>query len=435
MSHGQPNAGAFFGAGALLLVSTISFCWHVLGGAAGRRTTESAAPRLTTSRLAIRNAARSRWRSLATIGLLACGVFLVVSVGAFRHEGEPDLNEPASPSGGFSLFGTSSLPIYRDLNSPDGRRFYNLPEADMAGVRIVQMRLRQGADASCLNLNKPSNPQLLGVEPDDLRGRFRFVDVARGFATKQAWELLNAPLPEGEVPAVGDANTITWAIGKSVGDALEYTDDHGRSFKVRLVGMIDNSILQGSLIISRKNFEERFPSTAGYRAFLVEAPAGRTEDVSRALTESMWDSGLELVPAARRLAEFAAVENTYLSIFQALGGLGLVLGSVGLGLVVMRNVLERRGELALLRAVGFGRGRLQWLVLAEHWVLLAMGLACGTVSAVLAVLPALLAGSSPVPYGLLALALGGVAVNGVLWTLGATWLATRGNLLAALRNE
>ena len=33
------------------------------------------------------------------------------------------------------------------------------------------------------------------------------------------------------------------------------------------------------------------------------------------------------------------------------GGLGLLLGSVGLGVVVLRNVLERRGELALLLAV------------------------------------------------------------------------------------
>ena len=55
---------------------------------------------------------------------------------------------------------------------------------------------------------------------------------------------------------------------------------------------------------------------------------------------------------AERLASFHRVENTYLSTFQALGGFGLLLGTVGLATVLMRNVLERRRELALLGAVG-----------------------------------------------------------------------------------
>ena len=37
---------------------------------------------------------------------------------------------------------------------------------------------------------------------------------------------------------------------------------------------------------------------------------------------------------------------------QALGRLGLLLGAVGLAIVLLRGVWERRGELALLRALG-----------------------------------------------------------------------------------
>ena len=60
----------------------------------------------------------------------------------------------------------------------------------------------------------------------------------------------------------------------------------------------------------------------------------------------MSQEGLEVNLAAVRLDEFNAVQNTYLQIFQLLGGLGLLLGSVGLGVVVLRNALERRAELA-----------------------------------------------------------------------------------------
>ena len=157
--------------------------------------------------------------------------------------------------------------------------------------------------------------------------------------------------------------------------------------------------------------------------------------MSRALSRALQDAGLELTPTATRLAELGAVQNTYLSIFQALGGLGLLLGSVGLGVVVLRNVLERRGELALLRAVGFSRGVLRRVVLYEHGVLVVWGLMCGTASALLAVAPALRAPGATMPYVSLPLTVLAVAASGLAWTwLAAAW-ALRSPLLSALRNE
>jgi len=142
-----------------------------------------------------------------------------------------------------------------------------------------------------------------------------------------------------------------------------------------------------------------------------------------------------LTPALRRLAAFNAVQNTYLNTFQVLGGLGLLLGSAGLGVVVLRNVLERRGELALLQAVGFRRRTLQWLVLSEHGGLLALGLAVGIFAALVAILPVLLAPGAEVQYRSLLAMLAGVFTSGLAFTWLATWLALRGDLLSALRNE
>jgi ABC-type antimicrobial peptide transport system permease subunit len=103
--------------------------------------------------------------------------------------------------------------------------------------------------------------------------------------------------------------------------------------------------------------------------------------------------------------------------------------------VVLRNVLERRGELALLLALGFRRRALQRMVLAEHWLLIFLGIALGLGAAVLAVWPAWRSGQNAVPWGLLAGALGGLALGGLLWTWLAARAALRGPLLAALRNE
>jgi ABC-type antimicrobial peptide transport system permease subunit len=104
-------------------------------------------------------------------------------------------------------------------------------------------------------------------------------------------------------------------------------------------------------------------------------------------------------------------------------------------MVVMRNVLERRGEMALLRAVGFSRGALERLIVWEHWGLLALGLGCGVTAALVAVAPALASPGAPVPTWSLALVVLGVAASGLVWTyLAARW-ALGGPLLAALRNE
>jgi len=224
-------------------------------------------------------------------------------------------------------------------------------------------------------------------------------------------------------------------MGKKVGDTLDYTDERGRNFKIRIVAAVANSILQGSLVIAEDEFIARFPSESGHRMFLIDAPSKNMHEISKALSRSMRDTGLELTPTTQRLAAFNAVQNTYLSTFQVLGGLGLLLGSIGLGVVVLRNVLERRGELALLLAVGFRRRALKWLVISEHGALLLIGLAIGIVAAGVAVLPALLSPGAGVPYVSLALTLAAVSISGAVWTWFATALALRGRLLDALRNE
>jgi putative ABC transport system permease protein len=136
--------------------------------------------------------------------------------------------------------------------------------------------------------------------------------------------------------------------------------------------------------------------------------------------------------AGERLATFNAVQNTYLLIFQLLGGLGLLLGSIGVGMVVLRNTLERRSELALLGAVGYPARAIRRLVWSEHGALLGLGLASGVVAALLAVLPGGSGGRSMVPMAVLVVA---VAGSGALWVWVASTLATQGPLLDALRNE
>jgi putative ABC transport system permease protein len=422
----QAMAGMFFGAGALLLCGGLALSHTALRVARAWNR-----PMVSLGGLGIRNATRRSGRSLAVIGLLACGVFLVVSVQVFHQGPVQNPQRRDSGTGGFTLYAESSVPVLYDLNSEAGRRELGLAGDGLDGVTAVQFRLREGDDASCLNLNRAQQPRLLGVQPAALAERKAFTFKTKG----KGWDLLRTDLDDGAVPAIGDEPTVTWALGKKVGDEIEYTDEMGRPFRVRIVGVLAGSVLQGTLLIDESRFTTRFPSVDGYRLFLIDAPADRMDAVAQELSSGLKDYGLTVTPAKERLAAFAAVENTYLSIFTVLGGLGLVLGSVGLGLVVLRNMLERRGELAMLRAVGFDRGRIRRMVFDEHWPLVLAGLACGVLAAVVAVAPALQSPGGQIPYASLVVLVAAIALSGAAWVWIAATLALRGELLDALRNE
>ena len=202
-----------------------------------------------------------------------------------------------------------------------------------------------------------------------------------------------------------------WALQKKLGDTLDYQDERGQPFKVRLVGTLARfHAARQSSSSPRRTSSRSIPHQGGYRFFLIDAPLDRAGEVAEQLSRALADRGMEVTPATRRLAEFQTVENTYLSIFQALGGLGLLLGSAGLAIVVARNVLERRREFGLLEAVGFQPGQLRRLVFVEHrWLILA-GLVIGTVSALVAVWPQLQERASGFPLREMSLLLAALAL-------------------------
>jgi ABC-type antimicrobial peptide transport system permease subunit len=188
--------------------------------------------------------------------------------------------------------------------------------------------------------------------------------------------------------------------------------------------------------MSDDNFLRLFPDQQGYQFLLVSAPGDRTREVAAAIEDRLSDYGADAIPAGERLAEFHRVENTYLSTFQTLGGLGLLLGTIGLAAVLLRNVLERRRELALLGAVGYGRGSLFAIVIAESALLLTAGLAIGVVCALIAVAPAAAERGGRLPSGAGSwLLLFAVFATGLVASVVATRAAIQSRLLDALRAE
>jgi putative ABC transport system permease protein len=380
------GAGGFFGGGALLLLAALALLFSRLKRASGRID--------SVGRLGIRYTSHRPGRAVLCIALIASATFLIVAVDSFRRP-------PTTTEHDYRYFAESALPIYYDPNSAEGRQALGVN----ADARWLSFRLRPGDDASCLNLYQPHNPRVLGAPA--------------------AWMKLDSQV-DGTIAAAVDANTLEYVLHRKVGDVLQVG-----SARLKIVKALQDTVFQSELVVNDADFQKTFPEEQGFRVFLVDAPRGADAQIENAFA----DYGLDVTSVADRIASFHEVENTYLSTFQSLGALGLLLGTAGLAAVLLRNVLERRRELALLRAAGFDTGDLSTMILAENAFLVIVGLVIGAVCACIAVLPTVLRRGGTPPWFSLAVLLLAVAAAGLLTSFLAVRAAIRTPILNALRSE
>ncbi|MEX0585320.1 MAG: hypothetical protein WD176_01660, partial [Pirellulales bacterium] len=318
----------FFVVGIAVLVCSLS----LLAVQLGAEHSAAIQGRTALLFLSLRNAGRQRGRSLLTVGLIAAATFLIVAIAAGHRN--PAVEQPVrdSGNGGYTLVAQTSVPLLFDLNTPEGRDKLGVdvrPEMQplVDQTRVAALRIKPGEDASCLNLYRTQLPTILGV-PDDLisqwtaENRFRFVGAGGG----HPWDVLQSGDESGPIPVIGDLNTLQYSLHLGMGDTIEMPQSSEKE-TLQIAGVLDGSVFQGVLLMSEQNFHRLYPDQAGFGYFLIEVPPSEAPRVSQWLESELSDLGFDSDRVADRLASFLAVQNTYLSTFQALGGLGLLLGT------------------------------------------------------------------------------------------------------------
>jgi len=437
--HAIPPVAGFFGAGLTLLIA----CLYYLSAWLRRtdRGTIHGTGFWSLSLLGVRNSTYRPGRTVLCVSLIASAAFIVVAVDAFRRSG-PEALDRKSGSGGYPLLADSLLPLVPDPNTEAGREALNLdatgPTSALNGLTFTRFRVRTGDDTSCLNLYQPRNPRIVAPTEDFISSnRFAFQKTLAASDEEKAnpWLLLQREFPDGAIPVFGDANSLTYVMHLGVGDEL-VLNEANKPIRLRVVGALTDSVFQSELVMSEKHFVQLFPEIQGYQFFLIDTPDhSRASEAATALEDRLSDFGLDVTSTGERLASFHRVENTYLSTFQMLGGLGLILGTLGMAAVLLRNVFERRRELALLRVVGYNSLHFALMVIAENVLMLVSGLAIGFVCALLAIAPVFFERGGRLPNISLGLLLLGVLLSGTIASLVATLAALRSPLLPALRAE
>ena len=427
VATGQMNPGLFFVSGILLLTGILLILREFLfsiekSGSAG----------FGKKRLILLNLVRNKARSMRVITLFAIGTFMLVSTGSNKLDLSAGAQKKTSGTGGFLFFAESSVPVLFDINDKNKRADEGMME-DFSAVQFMKV---EGDDASCLNLNRISQPAILGVEPAALAGRFSFAVKTKETGETDPWLALKQTNDDGTIPAIADQTVIQWGLGMKVGDILLYQNEKGDTLRLKLIAGTTPSVFQGFVIISTQNFLQNYPTHSGTSVFLVEGKPENQQPIGDELNSVFRDYGWEMTTTVSRLVEFYSITNTYLSIFMALGALGLILGTIGLAVILARSLLERKREIAVMLATGFDTNPIFRIIAFEYFILLVAGVLTGLLAAVTAVLPAFLSPGSDASGSTVALVVALILVNGFIWIAVLTKaMLQKKNLVADLRVE
>ncbi|MDR0795099.1 MAG: ABC transporter permease [Tannerella sp.] len=313
---------------------------------------------------------------------LAMGVFIVFTVGLNR-QGFADNSRIATGTGGYSLWCENSVPVYHNLSTSLGREKLALTGLP-ADTEILQF-LRYGADdASCLNLNKVSNPTVLGVDMEQLsRSRFSIDRSLWPNEDENTFEPFRYRT-DSVYPVLVDETVLTWGLGLNPGDTIVYEGSKGKRAVLRLAGTLHNSIFQGNILIDRQLFSEIWDDIAGSEVMLVKVKEDETESVKMLISQAMRDYGVIVTTTADRLKMFNSVTDTYLTIFLMLGSIGLLLGLMSFVIVIRKNLASRQEEIGVYRSLGFPVRKIRDFLRIENSIVPLYAIGTGVIGAILA---------------------------------------------------
>jgi ABC-type antimicrobial peptide transport system permease subunit len=375
-------------------------------------------------------------QAIAPVLFLAAGLFAVIITGVNRMNISGSMLEPSGGTGGFLLWGESSVPLKDNLNSPAGRKEYGLDDAELKHLSLVQARKTSGDDASCLNLNHITSPPLLGIDPAVFirKSSFSFASKIKGIKKTNPWLTINYPAAKGTIYGIADQTVLQYGLKIKPGDTLKIRAENGQILNVVIAAGLKSSVFQGYVIIGNENFSRYFPSVAGSQIFLADGNPELSEVYKNIITERLSDFGVHFEPASEKLASFFVVTNTYLSVFTILGGIGMILGVVGLGFILIKNFNQRKRDFGLMMAAGFSVNRIRKTVFWEHAKILLAGIFTGILSALFATRASIM-NNSDIPWKTIAVMICLVMITGLAALAISVKAIKRDSLITRIRKE
>jgi len=326
-------------------------------------------------RTAIAYPMNKKFRTGATLASIALVMFTIATMSGIQAEVSSSITTTSHrESGGFELLGASFVPI------PDWDAAFAAYNATSTNVTenhgIAQARVRIATNANLSGIQH--NSSLIGVPsgwtpPFPLQAR----DPAYG-DDAAAWAAIQDP-----GLAIIDGTVVPNNFGPNFGsftavlsDVFHFRNMTGATRSVRVIGILYEQFAQG-LWVSSSTVKADFGIDAA-SLFYFNLRAG--VDVTQAGHDlERYFIAYQLITVDIQAVIDSILETTMgvFNLLQAYLALGLIVGIAGLGVITMRNVVERRQETGALRALGFRKSMVLKSFLFELSFIALTGIAMG----------------------------------------------------------
>ncbi|MEZ4533067.1 MAG: FtsX-like permease family protein [Thermomicrobiales bacterium] len=102
-------------------------------------------------------------------------------------------------------------------------------------------------------------------------------------------------------------------------------------------------------------------------------------ETARDIQSVLLSSGVKAISIQEQLHDDQEENAGFFRILESFMALGLIVGIAAIGVISFRNVIERRQQIGVLRAIGFQRGMVSWSFLIEAGFIVGVGVLSGTV--------------------------------------------------------
>ncbi|ODS40683.1 MAG: hypothetical protein A7315_02395 [Candidatus Altiarchaeales archaeon WOR_SM1_79] len=315
----------------------------------------------------------SKFKTGMTLGMFALIIFTVTVI-AMITAMQTSLTDTLlkNETGGYDIIGITNprtpLENFSKENLPQSFESVEIEQLEtisVATVFIVDYDRKAGVGSDytvVIGEVKTEKYDLFGVSDDFLDNNdFTLDERDKNFSSdREAWQALSENSSyciidygrlEGSYMAFGGEVSGAYAGGTVIIQDLE---GQNRTKTLKVIGITDQGTFLNGIFTYKDMAEREFGAVP--RILLVKL--GPDEDAdwfSKELEKSYINNGLTALDLKAIINSFIQVQTNMMYLMEAFLGIGLLVGIAGIVIISYRNVIERRQQIGMLRAIGFRR--------------------------------------------------------------------------------
>lgn len=306
--------------------------------------------------MALRNLFRRKFRTLLTILAISLGVAAIIGLGALAEGLNIGYNSMLSGSkADLILSQPDTFDItYSSIDESVGAELLNSPEVDEVSGMIQGFTQAEG-EPFFFVFGHPRDSFVLG--------RFKIIEGG-DLDSREAQKARPKPVILGKMAAE--------VMDKHVGDTLRVT---GSAYRIVGIYETGDAFEDGGAVLELAEAQELLGKPRQVGLYYIRIKDAKLSERLITRIERLYPD--LSISGIKEFAETQSMSDMMEGYVWVIGGLAIILGGVGMMNAQLMSVMERTREIGVLRAVGWSKLRVMWMILSESMFVSLLGGAVG----------------------------------------------------------